>query len=68
MTIFPQKRPYSLFENDTGPMDGPTDRRTNGQADRRTDGQTDTTSYSDALSHLKTKKTVFGHAGPLDGL
>jgi len=46
MTFYPQRRPYSLFENNTGHTDGRTD--------LRTDGRTDTSSYRDALSHLKS--------------
>ena len=35
-TFFPQKQPYSSFENNTGHTDGPTD----GPTDGRTDGRT----------------------------
>ena len=53
MTFYPEKRPYSSFENNMGQADGLTDRRT------------DTTSYRDATAHLKTKtfkgEDVFGH-------
>ena len=33
MTFYPQKRPYSLFEKNTGPTDLLTDLRTDGPMD-----------------------------------
>ena len=49
----PQKRRFSSFENNTGPID----RRTDGRTDRRTDGRTDIPSYRDARTHLKMETT-----------
>ena len=46
------------FENNTGRTDGPTEGPMDGRTDLRKDlsyGRTDTTSYGDAMAHLKTR-------------
>ena len=40
MTFYPQKRPYSSFENNTGQTDGRTDGWTDGPTDLPTDRRT----------------------------